>query len=516
MGKDSLGGLPGRTAFPEPHLLPNERLASIRSIELPPRIGVPSVLRALHTIVGTGSEPVTAACLPEDLVDTHVPSELRLFEALFSRDALIVADMLDVWHPKITDVTVLRLAELQGVEHNERREEEPGRIPHEVRSPNDPVAVRLTESHGWEWPYYGSVDATCLWIIAARRCMERDAGFFRRRIVSRDGRSRTVAESLGAAVRWLIDRLTSSPFTLLESRPMFDSSISNQFWKDSRDAYSHADGTLAQRGTVASIEAQALAYDALLDTTHSARRSREAAREMGIPEISQLLNIANQLRESVLTHYWVQDRSVAGEGFFALATDRNEQDRIRPLAVLSSNMGHLLMSSLLDAPDLLPRRRQLIESLFDPSLFCAAGFRTLATRERRFRVTGYHTGNSWPWDSYWIARGLRRCGYMQLAAEVCGRVVATCNRVGCFPEFVAVDRSDRIVLADRIVDVSDPSDPSGRLTRIEQPPQLWQAWTVAAVAAIKRQLRPGRAPSARRSNEHELELLARVDLKNHM
>jgi len=86
-----------------------------------------------------------------------------LFHCLFGRDALRMADDLLHDFPSVARATLLDLARLQGVRNNPRGEEEPGRILHEFRAPDDPHAIRLSAS-GWDFPYYGAVDTTPQWI----------------------------------------------------------------------------------------------------------------------------------------------------------------------------------------------------------------------------------------------------------------------------------------------------------------------------------------------------------------
>ncbi|GLW35803.1 amylo-alpha-1,6-glucosidase [Actinoplanes regularis] len=478
-----------------PALLAGERVVRVEAVPLPAPLTRPAVLPALRRFLGPDDRPVNAAGLPAGVDPARAHGELRLFEALFSRDALIVAETLDPWHPALTRNTVVRLAGLQGRTFHREREEEPGRIPHEVRVPEDPVARRLTAASGWAWPYYGSVDATCLWLSAAVRCATREPALLGTAIRGLDGRERSLAGCAAAGTRWLVGRLEASRHTLLESRPMFDTSIENQVWKDSWDAYSHADGTLAAVGGVASVEVQGLAYDALIAVASLPELD-------GALSAARLIDLAAQVRRRVLGSCWIQDGSVNGGGFVALGTDQDDAGRPRPLAVLASNMGHLLLSGILDAPETAALRERVVEALFDPSLFCAAGFRTLARRERRFRTTGYHTGSSWPWDSYRIACGLARAGYPRLAALVRERIVRACAAAGCFPEFLAVDDADRLIVTDRVIEVVDAA---GRGNRIEQPPQLMQAWTVAAVAAAKRQY--ARRPPNPATGDHEQRIL---------
>jgi glycogen debranching enzyme len=481
---------------PAPAVRQDETVVHIEHVELPALTGAPAAVPALRSLLGAHDAPANAAALPASVDASAASPELRIFEALFGRDSLIVADTLDRWLPRLTRNTVLRLAEVQGLVHDIHREEEPGRIPHEVRDPDDPVARRLTARWGWSWPYYGSVDSTCLWIAALGPVVGRDASVLDRAVVGRDGVLRPLRACVAAAVRWLAGRLDASPSGLLESWPMFAGSIENQVWKDSWDAYSHADGRLGRTGTVASVEAQGLAYRALRTAAGLPVRLAD------LPPCD-LVARSLALRDTVLDRFWVADPAAAGGGFLALATDRDAAGAARPLAVLASNMGHLLLSGLLDGEDAGPVRRAVVRSLFDPKLWCAAGFRSLATRERRFRPTGYHTGNSWPWDSFRIARGLSRVGYPRLARLVARRVVDTCNGLGCFPEFVAVDGDDRPYLARRVIDVRTAA---GRVNRIEQPPQLVQAWTVAAVLAAKRE-QPDPDVAAAEAAEDERALL---------
>ncbi|HYW90836.1 MAG TPA: hypothetical protein VFB50_23905, partial [Chloroflexota bacterium] len=86
-----------------------------------------------------------------------------LFHCLFGRDAIRMAmDLLDDF-PAVAHGTLLELARLQGVAHDATSEEEPGRMLHEFRYPDDPHAVRLAE-RGWTFPYYGAVDTTPQWV----------------------------------------------------------------------------------------------------------------------------------------------------------------------------------------------------------------------------------------------------------------------------------------------------------------------------------------------------------------
>jgi glycogen debranching enzyme len=76
-----------------------------------------------------------------------------LFNCLFGRDAIRTAmDLLDDF-PQVARATLLDLARLQGVRVHPRAEEEPGRILHEHREPDDPI--RQQNAGRWDFPFYG-------------------------------------------------------------------------------------------------------------------------------------------------------------------------------------------------------------------------------------------------------------------------------------------------------------------------------------------------------------------------
>lgn len=466
-------------------LLPGERLHRVEYVTVPNPIEPPSALRSLlrladvRTLQNLGETGPVMGSLPDPSGSAH----LNLFQALFGRDSLRVADILAVRHPRLAVATVLRLAELQGTSYTIYREEEPGRIPHEVRQPDDPIARTLSEKSGWQWPYYGSVDSTPMWIIAAARCLRENPRTAISQVKGLDGRNRSLASCFRLAVEWLYSRIVSSPSNLLESRPAFAGSIENQVWKDSWDAYAHADGTLARSGTVASVEAQALAYDALHDAADVYSLLPPPSTADAAPPTQQLIECAEAVRQAVLGKLWVDTPRGGGLGFFAMGADRGDDGGFRPLAVRSSNMGHLLDSRMLQGGDELTvyQRDATVRSLFAPELLCAAGIRTLATCEVRFRAGAYHNGSSWPWDTHVIARGLHRHGYRALAWELRRRVLALCNRHQMFPEFARGEAGPVAELNRRIVEVTDGE----RINRVEQPPQRVQAWTVAAVLDVK-------------------------------
>ena len=448
---------------PPVKLLPGERLEAVEQLDLRDPETMPDSLQELCRL--TGVERPEEIGLNGPAVAARVTDEnageaaLRLFEVVFGRDSLTVALVVGDLFPRLPEATVLHLAGVQGREFDALREEEPGRIAHEIRA---------EETNGlWGFPYYGSVDATPLFIRAGVRAIERRPEFAATPV---PGREATVRESLEAAVDWLLRRLAGDDLGLLSHLRANPHGLENQVWKDSWDSMSHADGTICNHAApVASVEAQALAFDALVET---------AAHH---PAPGRLVEAADRLERAVEEHLWVEDRE---GGFYAIGVDRDpESGASRRLETRASNMGWLLASRLLDGPERAGRRRRLVDLLLSDEFLAEGGVRKLSAREARFRPRAYHNGNVWAHDNYVVSLGLDRHGFHDEARELRRRIVASCRATHRFPEFVAGGEPGTELIAKRIVDVFDSRN--GRVNRVEQPPQEIQGWTVAAMVAIE-------------------------------
>lgn len=445
----------------------------------------PSTLHEIYSLTHAHNYDEVGAMGPIYAATTFEPDEdrpeLHLYETIYGRDSLRVSLNLLKRYPKLARDTLIRLARLQGRVVHPAREEEPGRIIHETRDPkHDPIARQLTKEKGWGWPYYGAVDSTLEFIrtfCAYCNTQPSIKDFLEARYIARDGVELTMAESLITAINWAITRLDSNAEGLLEYKSMIPKGLENQVWKDSWDAYSHADGTLAShKFGIASIEVQRVAYDALIDAAElfETRLDRVA-------EAAELRVRAENLQTAIMTTFWTDERG----GYFVLGTDRDDNGKIRPLKVKTSNMGHLLHSRLLsgDDPDIIHKREAVIRQLFSSELLNTGGIRTLATSEKRFRPGSYHNGSVWLWDTYLIAQGLEAAGYLRLAKDLERRIKWVVDTTRQFPEFIRGDSGDTPALNNRIVDIWDSV--YNQVSRIEQPPQEVQAWSVAAIISIK-------------------------------
>lgn len=464
-----------------PKLLKGEKIVYVKNFEEDTPKHPISGLRAIEELTRAKNYeeigkygPVMAA---ESLKDHLSEREFLRYNAIFGRDSLRVAIDLIYKYPTLTKTTLIRLAELQGVEFNERREEEVGKIIHEYRDPiNDPVARELTEQRGWDWPYYGSIDSTIEFIKTfAIYCNLYGFRLFSHSYKDRKSKKRKMSYAFDKAIDWILFKIESSELGFVEFKSLIPLGIENQAWKDSWDSYFHADGSIANhKYSIASIEVQASAYDALSyasDIYEKHFKNFKKALKLKIK--------AKILKDNILKFFWTEDKG----GYFVLGLDRDDHQNIRKLKIRTSNMGHLLNSQLFLDEDTNDYVKKIIKQLFSKELLSYSGIRTLASDEIRFRPGAYHNGSVWIWDNYLIIQGLEKHGYFGLARLLEKIILEDVDSVKRFPEYFRGDLSKTHYLNNRIVEIDDTIN--HKINRIEQPPQDVQAWTAASIIAIK-------------------------------
>lgn len=493
-------------------LLPGEEILRIKKYpRTMAKLQKPSSLREIYRLTSSlsdaevGLKGPAVAALPHENTDEDSEHQ-GLYKVVFGRDSLRVAIDLAEYYPVLAEQTILRLAELQGIEFHQAREEEPGRIVHEARDATDPHALKLTRERGWQWPYYGSVDATPEYVRTVSRYCKLNHGshveFLLSRYHDRSGRERTIADSLRAATDWIIRRLEANTEHILEFKttlPMEPGSAlpkgtENQVWKDSWDAYHHSDGSLANvNQPVSSIEVQVTTYDALLDAAELFDTVLDDH-----SYAAKLSEHAKILERTIHDLYWTDDKG----GYYVLGTDRADDGAIRQLKIRTSNMGHVLNSRLLegDDPEKIRRRHAIFRQLSSDEMLARSGIRTLATDEVRYREGAYHNGSVWIWDTHHIAKGLRRHeepAFKAFADELDDRILHIVDEIGGFPEYVRGSATD-VSVNEYSVELIDHNH-ADRINKVEQPPQEVQAWTVAAILATNRRREKRRASPDRAS-----------------
>jgi glycogen debranching enzyme len=316
---------------------------------------------------------------------------LPWFMTMFGRDSIFTSLQALPFTPELAATTLRALGDWQGVRLDDFRDEDPGRILHELRYGEMTAFEERPHS-----PYYGSVDATPLYVVLLDE-YERWSGD--RALV------RELEVEARAALRWLDDYadLQGTGYVWYRRRNE-ESGLENQCWKDSWDSISFRDGALPGFPR-ATCELQGYAYDA---KTRGARLAREIWKD---PELAEKLERdAADLKRRFNRDFWVED----GE-YFALALDPDG----RKVDALTSNIGHLLWSGIVEKS----KAKALARHLLGPRLFSGWGIRTLAVGEGRYNPIGYHTGTVWPFDNSVIAWGLRRYGFKDEAAEVAAGIL---------------------------------------------------------------------------------------------
>jgi glycogen debranching enzyme len=316
---------------------------------------------------------------------------LPWFMTMFGRDSIFTSLQALPFTPELAATTLRALGDWQGVRSDDFRDEDPGRILHEMRYGEMTAFEERPHS-----PYYGAVDATPLYVVLLDE-YERWTGD--RAVV------RELEIEARAALDW-IDQYADLQGTgyVWYRRRNEETGLENQCWKDSWDSISFRDGALPGFPR-ATCELQGYAYDAKM---RGARLAREIWKDRELAD--KLERDAADLKRRFNRDFWVED----GE-YFALALDPHGNK----VDALSSNNGHLLWSGIVDKS----KAKAVARHLLGPRLFSGWGVRTLAEGEGRYNPIGYHVGTVWPFDNSFIAWGLRRYGFKDEAAEIAAGIL---------------------------------------------------------------------------------------------
>lgn len=344
--------------------------------------------RPLYTIYRRSLVDLAALRFPFVLTPGTLPAAgLPWFMAAFGRDSLITSFQALTFRPDLAAATLRALALFQGRTSDPFRDEEPGKILHEVRLGEMTAFEERPHS-----PYYGASDSTTLFLILLDE-YERWTGD--RALV------RELEHEVRAAAAWIDaygDRDGDGYIEYERGNPK--TGLDNQCWKDSWDSIVFADGTLAPTPR-ATCELQGYAYDAK-------RRTARLARDVwnDATWADSLERSAEALKQRFNRDFWIPER-----GFFALALDGQK----RKVDSLTSNIGHLLWSGIADDD----KAESCVRHLMGDDLFSGWGVRTMASTEGSYNPIGYHVGTVWPHDNSIIAWGLRRYGYRAESARIC-------------------------------------------------------------------------------------------------
>ncbi len=350
----------------------------------------PALMRTYHASLSD----LGALRLPPDIGKgaTLPAAGLPWFMALFGRDSIIASFQALPYLPELAATTLRVLAGAQAHDRDDFHEREPGKILHELRF------GELTDSGARPHsPYFGSADATPLFLVLLDEY---------HRWSGDDELVRALEPSARAALAWIEDSGDADGDGYVEyARRNLSTGLINQCWKDSWDAIQFADGTFPE-GPIATCEIQGYVYDAL------GRAARLARAVWGdAPLAERLKRRASDLRAGFHRDFWMPER-----GCHALALDGDKHQ----IDSLTSNIGHLLWSGLLDEVEAAATARRLLQS----ELYSGWGVRTLGDNEAGYNPLGYHTGTVWPHENSLIAAGLARYGHHEQAATLAAAMLS--------------------------------------------------------------------------------------------
>jgi glycogen debranching enzyme len=298
------------------------------------------------------------------------------FATLFGRDSLITSFQTLSFVRGIAEDTLRLLASQLGQEYNDERDEEPGKVLHELRV-GEPAALGETPFAR----YYGSVDATPLFLCLLGRHADWSGNL---------DLFRELRGPAEAALEWIDRYADLDGDGLVEYRRRSPHGLITQGWKDSADGIPDDDGE-PLTGPVALVEVQGYVMSAKRLMARMFELDGDGSRAERLREEADALEVE-------LERFWRPNQNC-----YAIGLDGDK----RPGSGLTSNQGHLLWSNSVSNE----RARAIRDVLMSDDMFTGWGVRTLASSHPAYNPVGYHTGSVWPHDSALIAFGLRRYGF---------------------------------------------------------------------------------------------------------
>jgi glycogen debranching enzyme len=306
------------------------------------------------------------------------------YVAPFGRDTILASYEILAVNPEPARWTLHLLGRLLGTQNDPWRDEEPGKVLHEIRQGELARADYIPHT-----PYYGTVDATPLYLMLA-------AAYFR--WTNDLATILELKDVFDRALAWIDQYGDFDGDGYVEYIRRSPRGLRNQGWKDSGNAIVHADGTLAPP-PIALAEVQGYVYMAK-------RRMAEIYALLGEGDTAATLERdAAALKVRFNRDFWVES-----EQYFALALDGEK----RQVTTVTTNPGHGLYCDFIDPS----KASAMAERLMAPDMFSGWGIRTMSKEAVAYNPMSYHNGSVWPHDNALVAAGLKRYGYDESLLQI--------------------------------------------------------------------------------------------------
>jgi glycogen debranching enzyme len=316
--------------------------------------------------------------------DQIISAGIPWYSTAFGRDSIITSLQTLGLNPGIAVDTLRYLAARQGTREDDYTEEQPGKIMHEIRRGELARAREIPHL-----PYYGTIDATPLWLILLHETW---------RWTGDMSLIRELLPCARAALDWMDKYGDLDGDGFVEYASKSPRGLVNQGWKDSWDGIPYPDGAIPDP-PIALVEVQGYVYDAKRRMSAVFGALGDSARCTGLRED------AERMRQRIVDHFWMEDA-----GTFALALDGKK----RPLRTIASNAAHLLWSRVPDAT----QAARMAQVLTGSSMFSGWGMRTLGAEQPVFNPMSYHNGTIWPHDNGLATLGLALYSQQEAATRI--------------------------------------------------------------------------------------------------
>ncbi len=306
------------------------------------------------------------------------------YVALFGRDSLVTAIEIAAYNPSVAAHTLRALASHQGDRVDDWRDEQPGKILHELR-----VGEMANLDEVPQTPYYGSIDSTLLFLIlmGIQSAWTGTLDLFRE-----------LRDNVKMALAWIDNYADTDGDGLIDYHTRSPKGLRNQGWKDSGNGIVMEDGSLAEP-PIALPEVQGEAYLAWMMIADLYQRDGDRATAQALRER------ASKLRAAFNRGFWLPDLK-----YFALC--RQADGRFS--RSIASNPAHALWTGIVDAR----HARSVVRRVLADDMFTGWGVRTLSSGDRSYNPVDYQVGTVWPQDNAFIVAGMHRYGFTAEAGQV--------------------------------------------------------------------------------------------------